>query len=88
MKKILIVTTAMMVMFVSPGTNYAASNFDQEDIKVSVDTVTDSPCLNEPNDKTEMNQRGCCSHHGGVCGCSSTGRVECCDGTLSPSCGC
>lgn len=31
--------------------------------------------------------RGCCSHHGGVCGCSN-GRALCCDGTLSPSCGC
>lgn len=30
---------------------------------------------------------GCCSHHGGVCGCSA-GRARCCDGTLSPSCGC
>jgi hypothetical protein len=30
---------------------------------------------------------GCCSWHGGVCGCDhSTGRVICCDGTLSPSC--
>jgi len=32
-------------------------------------------------------QRGCCSHHGGVCGCSG-GRKECCDGSLSPSCTC
>lgn len=31
--------------------------------------------------------RGCCSHHGGVCGCQS-GRNLCCDGTLSPSCHC
>lgn len=31
--------------------------------------------------------RGCCSYHGGVCGCSG-GRAQCCDGTLSPSCGC
>lgn len=32
-------------------------------------------------------KRGCCSHHGGVCGCDEkTGRVICCDGTLSPSC--
>jgi len=30
---------------------------------------------------------GCCSHHEGVCGCSD-GRAVCCDGTLSPSCGC
>lgn len=31
--------------------------------------------------------RGCCSRHGGVCGCSG-GRSKCCDGTLSPSCQC
>jgi hypothetical protein len=31
--------------------------------------------------------RGCCSWHGGVCGCLG-GRAKCCDGTLSPSCGC
>lgn len=37
---------------------------------------------------TKTNERqGCCSHHGGVCGCSN-GRALCCDGTLSPSCGC
>lgn len=33
-------------------------------------------------------QRGCCSHHGGVAGCSSSGRQVCNDGTLSPSCTC
>lgn len=31
--------------------------------------------------------RGCCSSHGGQCGCQN-GRVVCCDGTLSPSCRC
>lgn len=31
--------------------------------------------------------RGCCSSHGGVCGCTG-GRSKCCDGTLSPSCHC
>lgn len=35
----------------------------------------------------EARQSGCCSHHGGVCGCSG-GRKSCCDGTLSPSCRC
>lgn len=34
-------------------------------------------------------RQGCCSHHGGVCGCdSSAGRQVCCDGTYSPSCTC
>lgn len=32
-------------------------------------------------------RRGCCSHNGGVCGCSH-GRAVCCDGSYSPSCGC
>lgn len=36
-------------------------------------------------DKTA--QQGCCSWHGGVCGCQG-GRVVCCDGRYSPSCGC
>lgn len=31
--------------------------------------------------------RGCCSHHSGVCGCEG-GRAKCCDGALSPTCGC
>lgn len=33
-------------------------------------------------------QRGCCSWHGGVAGCSENGRQICADGTLSPSCTC
>lgn len=37
-------------------------------------------------DITEQ-KRGCCSWHGGVCGCRN-GRVLCCDGTLSPTCRC
>ena len=38
---------------------------------------------------TIVSRSGCCSWHGGQCGCdSSTGRVVCCDGTLSPSCTC
>ncbi len=34
-----------------------------------------------------VEERGCCSWHQGVCGCSN-GRTVCCDGTLSPSCNC
>lgn len=30
---------------------------------------------------------GCCSHHGGVCGCNGA-KQRCCDGTNSPSCRC
>ncbi len=32
-------------------------------------------------------QRGCCSHHRGVCGCKN-GRIVCCDRTYSRSCRC
>jgi hypothetical protein len=35
----------------------------------------------------ELEKRGCCSHHKGVCGCEG-GRALCCDGQLSPTCGC
>ncbi len=35
----------------------------------------------------EIAQRGCCSWHNGVCGCSG-GSVLCCDGTYSPTCSC
>jgi hypothetical protein len=31
--------------------------------------------------------KGCCSWHGGECGCQD-GRDVCCDGTLSPTCTC
>ena len=31
---------------------------------------------------------GCCSRHGGVVGCSESGKQVCGDGTLSPSCTC
>lgn len=31
--------------------------------------------------------KGCCSRHGGVCGCNN-GRVTCCDNSTSPSCTC
>jgi hypothetical protein len=33
--------------------------------------------------------RGCCSHHKGVCGCNKKAHaLICCDDSLSPSCGC
>jgi hypothetical protein len=49
-------------------------------------TLADESCaLGHPSADPE--QRGCCSWHGGVCGCSGI-RVVCCDGALSPSCRC
>lgn len=34
------------------------------------------------------NQRGCCSHHGGVASCGSNGYFICADGLQSPTCRC
>jgi len=45
-----------------------------------------SPIIGAPAEEV-VAQRGCCSHHGGVCGCSD-GRTVCCDSSFSPSCGC
>lgn len=36
---------------------------------------------------TRKGNQGCCSHHGGVCGCGGVA-LRCCDGSTSPSCGC
>lgn len=35
----------------------------------------------------ELAKSGCCSWHGGVCGCSG-GSVTCCDDSASPTCTC
>ncbi len=49
---------------------------------------TDCPGLvSVEHSSLSVERRGCCSHHGGVCGCEK-GRAVCCDGQLSPSCGC
>lgn len=40
-------------------------------------------------DMTLAARSGCCSNHGGVCGCDKAKqKLRCCDGRLSPSCGC
>jgi hypothetical protein len=49
-------------------------------------TVSLAQAASENKDQTPQ-RRGCCSWHGGVCGCEN-GHAVCCDGTLSPSCGC
>ena len=45
-------------------------------------------CSNDNHFKNDyIAKKGCCSRHGGVCGCKN-GRAKCCDGTTSPTCGC
>ena len=45
--------------------------------------------LNEPSQSRPVREakQGCCSHHGGVCGCGGA-KALCCDGATSPTCGC
>jgi hypothetical protein len=50
---------------------------------LTLGSATAGNCWTGPN-----GQRGCCSHHGGVCGCMGNGSKKCCDGTPSPSCMC
>jgi|GEM_PF-1277944 len=57
-----------------------ASRAESEEQRIVLSSV-----LVNDNDQ----KRGCCSWHGGVCGCDyATGRAICCDGTLSPTCTC
>ena len=44
--------------------------------------------ISKPSSHRSLCRSGCCSHHGGVCGCGSNRRTICCDGNFSPSCGC
>ena len=54
--------------------------------KAEIKDSTEKLAKVESESKEE--RRGCCSWHGGECGCDSSGRVICCDGTLSPTCYC
>lgn len=53
----------------------------QSECRINKDNLADL------NVNKNLERSGCCSHHGGVCGCTG-GRAQCCDGELSPSCGC
>ncbi len=70
-------------------TNESNCNYSSDSIQFSFsnmpESITQLSYMN--NYILDSNQRGCCSHHGGVCGCEG-GRKVCCDGTFSPSCTC
>lgn len=57
------------------------------EITINEKSKIDCEAILKTGDKELIAQRGCCSHHQGVCGCNN-GRDKCCDGTLSPSCTC
>ena len=65
---------------------FAAAEETQPQSAVTLDSCGQIAGLSPDVMELIEQQRGCCSWHGGVCGCSSGGRVRCCDGRLSPSC--
>ena len=58
-------------------------------LKALMETPEASGCQVQQTDAPIGDQagQGCCSWHGGQCGCSA-GQVVCCDGQYSPTCGC
>ncbi len=101
--KTLISISLFVVVLLAVGTVMASPEADNSTVsieKCSVQTFlglnasaeeTDTQshqCLVEDEEgEDKLARRGCCSWHGGVCGCSG-GRAVCCDGSFSPSCGC
>lgn len=85
MKRLGIVSVIILAiaLFLSFG-NVNDSISDNNQVVIS---KVDFGTLNSNLVDIEIQKRGCCSWHGGVCGCSN-GRVLCCDGTLSPTCTC
>lgn len=74
-----LVTTLLFSMGAYAGDSADAAGRDKQPI-----SATSDQC---PASGEQIVGRGCCSWHGGQCGCSS-GRVTCCDATTSPSCLC
>lgn len=70
-------------LFVAP-LSYADIQFSKSSVIGSADQ---NGLCSDVLSADELAKRGCCSWHGGVCGCSG-GRAVCCDGSYSPSCGC
>ncbi len=56
---------------------------------LTMGALAPAPSVSGPCGSSDLDRRGCCSHHNGVCGCNSaTGMLRCCDNTDSPSCDC
>lgn len=66
---------------------FAQGAFAHSSIPTPLIKQSSNACENVASKNTKLAGRGCCSRHRGVCGCSG-GRAVCCDGSLSPSCGC
>ena len=96
MKKLSSVITIIIAMTILTGVSssndkISDSGYDEfcYNEKISEIRPLDSDIDYLIDENTEIARRGCCSWHGGVCGCDrSSDRIICCDGSLSPSCTC
>jgi len=76
----------LLVFLVGLNVAFAAGIKDNLPAEGKTQEATQCVTLSSIN-KSAVERSGCCSYHGGVCGCSG-GRQQCCDGKLSPSCLC
>ena len=80
-----------LVKFVTPEdaikAGYRACKVCKPPVSSKADLVNGKVTFAQLKIGDKVERSGCCSWHGGVCGCQG-GRALCCDGTLSPSCGC
>jgi hypothetical protein len=83
---------ALLFVFVSLAAAADTGPQNPEPMPNDPAAVCEQPAVTaaaEADGRIEEARRGCCSWHDGVCGCDrNVGRLICCDGTYSPSCGC
>jgi len=80
MNKTIVLISILATLAFGASAEAIQSSKQDATIKQTKELCKDTKILN-------TQQRGCCSWHGGVAGCSN-GIVKCNDGTLSPTCTC
>lgn len=76
-----------LFFLVTPSLAASQTGLFQIENEKQVKAIQQCPCPS--SNQIDIARRGCCSHHGGVCGCDEkSDRIRCCDGTLSPTCKC
>jgi hypothetical protein len=78
-------TQTAFAMDVTPQCNYERGPI--QPVQQSIVQLAENFLHPQSLQQSSPEHQGCCSWHGGVCGCSSA-RAVCCDGQFSPSCGC
>lgn len=81
MKKAIVVIICLLAVLVFGG------HLLSVDAKLSATNISACDTLPSKGSAELIAKRGCCSWHRGVCGYSG-GRIQCCDGSTSPTCTC